>query len=91
MIQSATDRCAALVPPSLSAYLGMLARPKKKRRKNLRTYGVNFGGLGRNRTIDTRIFNAKLQTKERIFSKSSTVQAKVVCVFCANKPTLQTK
>jgi hypothetical protein len=42
-----------------------------------------FGGLGRNRTIDTRIFNAVLKTKDIVFSKFSSGQAKVVCVFCA--------
>ena len=33
---------------------------KKKNRKHFRAYGFNFGGLGRNRTIDTRIFNPLL-------------------------------
>jgi hypothetical protein len=46
-------------------------------------WGFLFGGLGRNRTIDTRIFNAVLQTKDIVFSKFNSGQAKVVCVFCA--------
>jgi hypothetical protein len=39
--------------------------------------------LGRNRTIDTRIFNAVLETKDILSSKFNSGQAKVVCVFCA--------
>jgi hypothetical protein len=48
-----------------------------------RISSLEFGGLGRNRTIDTRIFNAVLQTKDILFSKFNSGQAKVVCVFCA--------
>jgi hypothetical protein len=46
-------------------------------------YKKNLGGLGQNRTADTRIFNAPLQTENRTKSKFNSGQAKVVCVFCA--------
>ena len=43
---------------------------KKKNRKCYRAYGFKIGGLGRNRTIDTRIFNPLLyQLSYRAFKK----------------------
>ena len=54
-----------------------------KNPSNIAAARVLNGGLGRNRTTDTRIFNAFLQTKDILFSKFNSGQAKVVCVFCA--------
>jgi hypothetical protein len=56
---------------------------KAENPSNIAAARVLFGGLGRNRTNDTRIFNAVLQTKDIVFSKFNSGQAKVVCTFCA--------
>ena len=64
----------------IPAQCGESTDVKKPNREGL---GFESGGLGRNRTIDTRIFNAVLQTKDILYSKFKSVQTKVVCVFCA--------
>jgi hypothetical protein len=45
-----------------------------------------FGGLGRNRTIDTRIFNAVLKTKDIVFQSLAAARPK----WCAYFVRLQT-
>jgi hypothetical protein len=44
-------------------------RQKTENPSNISIAGVWIGGLGRNRTIDTRIFNAVLKLKVLLISK----------------------
>ena len=55
--------------------------PKVKNRCLLAKTTVRYGGLGRNRTTDTRIFNAELNIKGIFISKFFSACTKVVCVF----------
>jgi len=60
-----TVHVSARDAPDFSATPNMLAADSKKPLTPLGIKGFAFGGLGRNRTTDTRIFNPRKQKMDR--------------------------